>query len=91
VSIRFVEYTFSDSIHCVSIRFVSICFVSIRFVSIRFVSIRFVSIHFVNAPQKQKTSTAVPLKGSLVRIRGCFDDSYAFLGTFLGSAWGFKF
>jgi hypothetical protein len=50
VSIRFVEYTFSDSIQCVSIRFVSMRFVSIRFVSIHFVSIRFVSIRFVNAP-----------------------------------------
>jgi hypothetical protein len=54
LSIRSVEYTFSDSIRCVSIRFVStgIRCVSVRFVKycmcIRFVSIRFVSIRFVN-------------------------------------------
>jgi hypothetical protein len=24
------------------------------------------------------------------RLRGCFDYSYTFLGTFLGPAWGFK-
>jgi hypothetical protein len=35
-SIHFVEYTFSDSIRCVSIRFVSIRCVSIRFVKYTF-------------------------------------------------------
>jgi hypothetical protein len=45
-SILSVEYTFSDSIRCVSIRFVSISCVSIRFVSIRCVSIRFVKYTF---------------------------------------------
>jgi hypothetical protein len=35
-SIRSVEYTFSDSILCVSIRFVSIRCVSIRFVKYTF-------------------------------------------------------
>jgi hypothetical protein len=35
-SIRSVEYTFSDSIRCVSIRFVSIRCVSIRFVKYTF-------------------------------------------------------
>jgi hypothetical protein len=36
-------------------------------------------------------SSGYPTKrDSLTRLRGCFDDSYAFLGTFLGPAWGFK-
>jgi hypothetical protein len=39
-----VEYTFSDSILCVSILFVSIRFVCIRFMSIHFVSILFIKL-----------------------------------------------
>jgi hypothetical protein len=47
---RSVEYSFSNSIRCVSIRFVSI-----RCVSIRFVSIRCVSIHFVKYTFREYT------------------------------------